>query len=667
MEEHNNSQDDPYDFVYDGLSEEHRLLKEQPPCIKCGAKKIQYEFPTFCCMKGKITFQPLDIPPELYNLLTSQCKLGKMFRKNIRAYNTNFSFASMGVTLDIIYNANGSGVYTFRVQGGIYHRIDQLVPRDGEPSVLVWRVNQRNVIGIILGSSKKQRNDEMICTHCIDGETMAFSIKSVKYVFKYVYKGHDKLVVNVDKDREQVVNEIKRFQDARYVSPPKAMWRIYGFPLSNIYPSVMSLQVHLPNKQFVIFKEDVVLTDILERERNKRSMLTALFELNKTYTQDWQYLYKDIPKFYTWNKSTRKWNHQKQRKMRGRMVFTNPIEGECFYLRVLLQLVKGPTGFDYIYTVNDVLYTMFHRAALERGLIKSDDHIHACLHVCSYAFGCREVHEEFSIVVHEDDILARHSLNSDHKNEYDAIIRHVHADSPGVLFIDCPRGTGKTFLYKALLSTVRSCGLIALATASLGAAANNMTGRRTAHSHFKIPINLTTNLIYNIKKRSGLAKLLFQANINDMLIDRFPGEEKVYYSFDEAEDDTHNYYPLEFLNSLNVSGLPPHYLRLKIGCPIILLRNLDLANGLCNGMRLIRKRFDPNVINGEIAVGQYTRVRVLLPRISLAPSEEDMFLFKLKRTQFLVRLSFAMTINKAQGQTISNVGVYLLESVFSHG
>nr|GFA86259.1 hypothetical protein [Tanacetum cinerariifolium] len=156
-------------------------------------------------------------------------------------------------------------------------------------------------------------------------------------------------------------------------------------------------------------------------------------------------------------------------------------------------------------------------------------------------------------------------------------------------------------------------------------------------------------------------------SINNELIDRFSGEEKVYYSFNEAEDDTHNYYPLEFLNSLNVSGLRPHCLRLKMGCPVILLRNLDPANGLCNGMRLICKRFDPNVINAEIAVEQYAGVRVLLLRFFLAPSEDDMFPFKLKRTQFPIRFSFTMTINKSQGQTILNVGVYLPESVFSHG
>nr|GEU96588.1 hypothetical protein [Tanacetum cinerariifolium] len=131
--EQNKSQDDRYDFVYNRLSKAHHILKEEPPCVIFEAKKIQYEFPTFCCMKGKTTLQPLGIPTELYNLFTLQCQLGKMFRKNICAYNTNFSFGSMGVKLDKRYSARGSGVYTFSVQRGINHRNDQLVPRDGEP------------------------------------------------------------------------------------------------------------------------------------------------------------------------------------------------------------------------------------------------------------------------------------------------------------------------------------------------------------------------------------------------------------------------------------------------------------------------------------------------------------------------------------------------------
>nr|GFD47794.1 hypothetical protein [Tanacetum cinerariifolium] len=88
--------------------------------------------------------------------------------------------------------------------------------------------------------------------------------------------------------------------------------------------------------------------------------------------------------------------------------------------------------------------------------------------------------------------------------------------------------------------------------------------------------------------------------LNENLIDRFCGDEKIYYSFDEAQDDRNNFYPMEFLNSLNVSGLPPHVLRLKIGCPIILLRNLDPSDGLCNGTRLICRKFEPNLIDAEI-------------------------------------------------------------------
>nr|GEU50657.1 ATP-dependent DNA helicase PIF1-like [Tanacetum cinerariifolium] len=290
-----------------------------------------------------------------------------------------------------------------------------------------------------------------------------------------------------------------------------------------------------------------------------------------------------------------------------------------------------------------------------------------------YAFGCREVHEECSVVVQEEDILAWNSFNTDQKNAYDTIMQHVDADSPAVLFIDGPGGTGKTFLYKALLADVRSRSLIAFATASSGAAANNMTGeelltRNLIFLLIFLPTQCATskNKTNDDASKNALINEIFSSfatnarsssdivsrailstknehvdSINNELIDRFPGEEKVYYSFDEAEDDTHNYYPLEFLNSFNVSGLPPHCLRLKIGCPIILLRNLDPKNGLCNGTRLICKRFDPNVINAEIAVGQHAGVRVLLPRIPLDPSEEDMFPFKLKRTQFPIRLSFA--------------------------
>jgi hypothetical protein len=95
--------------------------------------------------------------------------------------------------------------------------------------------------------------------------------------------------------------------------------------------------------------------------------------------------------------------------------------------------------------------------------------------------------------------------------------------------------------------------------------------------------------------------------INVKMIGHFYGDEMVYLSFDCAVDDPHNYYPEEFLNTLTPNGLPPYVLKLKIGCHVILLRNIDPANGLCNGTRLIIRGFQKNTIDTEIVLGQYAR------------------------------------------------------------
>jgi hypothetical protein len=135
--------------------------------------------------------------------------------------------------------------------------------------------------------------------------------------------------------------------------------------------------------------------------------------------------------------------------------------------------------------------------------------------------------------------------------------------------------------------------------------------------------------------------------INMKMIGRFHGNEMVYHSFDCAMDDPHNYYPEEFLNTLTPNGLPPHVLKLKIGCPVILLRNIDHANRLCNGTRLIIRGFQKNTIDTEIVLGQHAGKRVFLPHIPLCPSDDDMFPFQFKRKQFPIWLSFVMIVNKS--------------------
>ena len=80
-------------------------------------------------------------------------------------------------------------------------------------------------------------------------------------------------------------------------------------------------------------------------------------------------------------------------------------------------------------------------------------------------------------------------------------------------FVDGPSGTGKTYLYKALLAKVRSMDIIAVATATSGIAASIMHGGRTAHSRFKIPIKISDNAVCNFTKQSGTAALMRAASL----------------------------------------------------------------------------------------------------------------------------------------------------------
>jgi ATP-dependent DNA helicase PIF1 len=147
--------------------------------------------------------------------------------------------------------------------------------------------------------------------------------------------------------------------------------------------------------------------------------------------------------------------------------------------------------------------------------------------------------------------------------------------------------------------------------------------------------------------------------INEEVLTLLPTQQKIYYSADSntSIDEVHNY-PVEFLNMLNFTGMPPHELKLKINAVIICVRNLNTAKGLCNGTRLIVRNFKQHVIEAEILTGTHKGETVFLPRITLSPNEEDVP-FDFKRRQFPIKLAFSLTVNKSQGQTIKKVGFYV--------
>ena len=98
------------------------------------------------------------------------------------------------------------------------------------------------------------------------------SIKAVKYLFKYIYKGHDRASFVIESRGDNVViDEIHEYRDARFISPPEAIWRIYSFNLSEMSPLVLQLQVHLPNMHLVHYEDSDNLDSVLRREIGRAS------------------------------------------------------------------------------------------------------------------------------------------------------------------------------------------------------------------------------------------------------------------------------------------------------------------------------------------------------------------------------------------------------------
>ncbi|XP_074356463.1 uncharacterized protein LOC141696182 [Apium graveolens] len=159
--------------------------------------------------------------------------------------------------------------------------------------------------------------------------------------------------------------------------------------------------------------------------------------------------------------------------------------------------------------------------------------------------------------------------------------------------------------------------------------------------------------------------------VNVTVLRRLPGEFKVYKSYDSickgssTSEADEVLYPPEYLNSLKSSGMQNHEIAVKVGAPIMLLRNLNAKKGLCNGTRLIITRCYPFLIEALIITGTRIGDTTYVPRITMCPADKAVP-FILKRKQFLIAVCYAMTVNKSQGQTVQNVGLYLPDPVFGH-
>ena len=157
--------------------------------------------------------------------------------------------------------------------------------------------------------------------------------------------------------------------------------------------------------------------------------------------------------------------------------------------------------------------------------------------------------------------------------------------------------------------------------------------------------------------------------VNDEMVGRIPGDLHTFHSVDTVGDvDSQTMFPTEFLNSLSLSGMPEHELKLKVDTVVILLRNMDINAGHCNGTRYLVKCIGKyRLVLHKLDAKEDDKNKVLiLPRIPLRYGGQS-FPFELTRLQFPIKIAFALTINRAQGQSVTTCGILLPKNVWTHG
>ncbi|XP_019166684.1 PREDICTED: uncharacterized protein LOC109162437 [Ipomoea nil] len=296
----------------------------------------------------------------------------------------------------------------------------------------------------------------------------------------------------------------------KYISPPEAGWRIFAFDIQFRNPSVERLSFHLPNEQSIIFLDDDLVNDVVNRPTVAQSMFTAWFEANK---------------------------------------------------KCLLNIVRGPTSFDEIKQVDGVQYSSFRDACYARGLIKDDkEYVDAITEAATWSLahslrklfvtlltsnsmskpenvwemvwqylsddaqyisrrnlsvsdenndwfsGNRLLFEEMSY--DREDLLHQHNslhlkLTDEQLVIYNKVMADVETEKGGMYFVYGYGGTGKTFLWKTISAAIRSKGEIVLNVASSGIASLLLPGGRTAHSRklyqlllMKIPLATSSKAVH---------------------------------------------------------------------------------------------------------------------------------------------------------------------------
>ena len=128
----------------------------------------------------------------------------------------------------------------------------------------------------------------------------------------------------------------------RYITACESSWRILAFPTNFRTSSLEKLGFHLPDQELVFFYEDEPIESILNKKTVNQSMFLAWFIANRKYAEARELTYAEFPTKFVWKSGTREWVPRKRGFAIGRIAHIQPSGDELYFLRVLLNWVRGP-------------------------------------------------------------------------------------------------------------------------------------------------------------------------------------------------------------------------------------------------------------------------------------------------------------------------------------
>ncbi|XP_071718689.1 uncharacterized protein [Rutidosis leptorrhynchoides] len=195
-------------------------------------------------------------------------------------------------------------------------------------------------------------------------------VASIIYLFKYINKSNDRITTQLCVTE---TDEIKEYYDCRYVSSCEAIWRILKFDIHRHYPSIIRLSFCLEGEQQIIFDEEELIDEVLEKPSVNTSMFIEWMICNIFNQEARELTYFEYPTKFIWNKDNRIWSRRKRNTGAiGYIHHVAPASGDLFFLRILLKKVKGPTSYQDIRTVNGKVFDSYRDACYDLGLLDDD-------------------------------------------------------------------------------------------------------------------------------------------------------------------------------------------------------------------------------------------------------------------------------------------------------